>query len=140
MLPHLTLVSVVQYEVNLQMSAAATPLALEVTVQPSEGDADVKIFKHLSNSNGLSTPIIGSSDAVGTGLDHTYMDSEAAPPGANITIQVYPAEASATFTMTIEVLEEGNGTISDRDAQVCSTSYIMRHASLPCSRSVVKQT
>lgn len=124
------------------MPAAATPHALEVTVQPTEGDADVKVFKHLSNENGESTPRIGESQEVGTGLDHIYIDSENAPPGANITIQVYPAEAAATFTMSIEVLEEGNGTISDRDAQVCRPSCLTRahsavrraggRVSLPC--------
>ncbi|NJR43705.1 MAG: hypothetical protein HC767_14695 [Akkermansiaceae bacterium] len=103
-----------QYEVNLQMPSASTPLALEVILQPSEGDADLIVF----NLDGGRQQRLGISQQVGTGMDQVYVDPKNIPAGSNITVQIYPDGESATFTMTIEVLEEGNGTISDRDAQV----------------------
>lgn len=95
----------------------ATLHALEVTVQPTEGDADVIVYIPGQQDEG---PLrLDLSQQVGTGLDQVYVESAKAPPGSNITVQVFPAGESATFTITIEVLEEGNRKISDRDAQVC---------------------
>lgn len=105
-----------QLEIKMQMPKDTTTAhALEVIVTPSLGDADLAVY----NVNGDSTPQIGFSQAVGTGRDFVFVESDNAPPGANLVIQIFPASTDpATFVMAIEVLEEGNGEVSDRDAKV----------------------
>eukprot|EP00892_Ulva_mutabilis_P010164 jgi/Ulvmu1/751/UM010_0125.1 len=97
---------------NLTIPASDVPLALQVTLQPTAGDADVYIF--LVEEFGPAT--LRAASILVAGHDVTSIDSHFLPPGQEVAIQVRAVATRADYYLTVDLFEEGRK-VSDRDAK-----------------------